>query len=257
MQKLSRDGVALAYEERGSGNPPLVFIHGWSCDARYFAPQIERFSQDHRTIAVDLRGHGQSDAPHQEYTMSAFADDVAWVCRELRAERPVIIGHSMGAVVALQLAAEHPDVPTAIIMVDGGTRTIGMPNGTDPSIVFAETIRQDDTEAIRDVLGGMFLPSSDPALRGWITEAMLRTPRHVAASAWEQLRLVNGTAAARACTVPVLYIQAAGEKPELARFGALCPQAIFGRTIGAGHFNMLEVPDQANAMIARFLTLNA
>jgi pimeloyl-ACP methyl ester carboxylesterase len=258
MQKVSRDGVALAYEERGSGNPPMVFVHGWSCDSRYFAPQIERFSQDHRTIAVDLRGHGESDAPHQEYTMPAFADDVAWLCRELRAEKPIVVGHSMGAVVALQLAADHPDVPSAIVMIDGGTRTIAMPNGSDPSIAFAETIRQDDTEAIREMLlGSMFLPSTDPALRDWITEAMLSRPRHVMASAWEQLRLVDGPGAARACAVPVLYIQAAGEKPELGRFQELCPQAILGRTVGAGHFNMLEVPDQVNAMLARFLALNA
>ena len=72
----------------------------------------------------------------------------------------------------------------------------------------------------------------------------------------ELIRLVDGRGAARACTVPVLYIQAAGEKPELARFQELCPQAILGRTVGAGHFNMLEVPDQVNAMLSRFLALN-
>ena len=257
MQKISRDGVALAYEERGHGNPPMIFVHGWSCDHRYFAPQVERFSQDHRTVAVDLRGHGISDDPHQEYTMSAFADDIAWLCRELGAEKPIVVGHSMGAVIALQLAAEHPTVPGAIIMIDGGTRTIAMPNGSDPSIAFAETIRCDDTAAIREMLGGMFLPSTDPGLRAWITEAMLSTPRHVTASAWEQLRLVDGTSAAQACRVPTLYIQAAGEKPELPRFQELCPQVILGRTVGAGHFNMLEVPEQVNAMIERFLVLNA
>lgn len=257
MQRVSRDGVALAYEETGQGDPPILFVHGWSCDHRYFAPQVEQFSQKHRTIAVDLRGHGESDAPHQEYTMSAFADDLAWLCRELRVEKPIVVGHSMGAVIALQLAAEHPAVPGAIVMIDGGTRTIAMPNGTDPSIAFAETIRQDDTEAIRELLlGSMFLPTTDPHLRDWITEAMLSRPRHVMDSAWEQLRLVDGPGAAQNCKVPVLYIQAAGEKPELPHFQELCPQAIIGRTVGAGHFNMLEVPDQVNAMIERFLTLN-
>ena len=257
MQKVSRGGVALAYEEQGQGNPPMLFVHGWSCDHRYFAPQIERFSRDHRTIAVDLRGHGASDAPEQTYTMSAFADDLAWLCRELRVEKPIVVGHSMGAVIALQLAAEHPEIPSAIVMIDGGTRTIAMPNGTDPSIAFAETIRQDDTEAIRAMLlSSMFLPTTAPDLRAWITEAMLTTPRHVIASAWEQLRLVDGPGAARACKVPTLYIQAAGEKPELPRFQELCPHVVFGRTVGAGHFNMLEVPDQVNAMLSRFLTLN-
>ena len=57
--------------------------------------------------------------------------------------------------------------------------------------------------------------------------------------------------------MPALYIQAAGDKPELPRFQELCPQVVIGRTVGAGHFNMLEVPDQVNAMLSRFLELNS
>jgi pimeloyl-ACP methyl ester carboxylesterase len=259
MQTISRDGVALAYEERGQGSPPLVFVHGWSCDHRYFAPQVEHFSQRHRTVAVDLRGHGVSDAPRQEYTMSAFADDVAWLCRELHAEKPVVVGHSMGAVIALQLAAEHPDVPGAIVMVDGGTRTmVPPPPGGDPLLALADVMRHaDDLTPVRETIGAMFLPTSDPELRAWITEAMLATPRHVIASAWEQLRKVDGASAARACTVPVLYVNAATWRPELGLFTELCPQLTLGQTVGAGHFNMLEVPEQVNPMIERFLALNA
>jgi pimeloyl-ACP methyl ester carboxylesterase len=256
MQTILRDGVALAYAEAGQGSPPLVFVHGWSCDHRYFAPQIEQFSRQYRTVAVDLRGHGLSDAPHQEYTMAGFADDVAWLCGQLNVEKPVIIGHSMGAVVALELAARYPDLPAAIVMIDGGTRTIATPAGTDPTVALAQVMRENpDPTPIREAIDGMFLPTDDPQRRAWITEAMLSRPRHVMASAWEQLRLVNGAASAQACKVPVLYIQAASPKPELERFRELCPQVMLGRTIGAGHFNMLEVPDQVNAMIGRFLAL--
>ena len=260
MLKMLRDGVALAYEEAGqstlSGSPPLVFVHGWSCDHRYFAPQIERFSPQHRTLAVDLRGHGVSDAPQQEYTMAGFADDVVWLCQQLGIEKPVIIGHSMGAVVALELAARYPDVPAGIIMVDGGTRTIATPAGTDPTVALAQVMRHaEDQTPVRQAIGNMFLPTDDPERRAWITEAMLSTPRHVQASAWEQLRQVNGVESARACKVPTMHIQAANPKPELDRFQELCPQAMLGRTVGAGHFNMLEVPDQVNAMISRFLAL--
>src|SRR5689334_14159606 len=127
MQKLSRDGVALAYEEVGQGSPPMLFVHGWSCDHTHFQRQVEQFSQTHRTISVDLRGFGESDAPHQDYAMAGFADDLAWLCGQFRIERPIVVGHSMGAVVAMELAAHHPDVPSAIVMVDGGTRTLDGP----------------------------------------------------------------------------------------------------------------------------------
>jgi pimeloyl-ACP methyl ester carboxylesterase len=82
---------------------------------------------------------------------------------------------------------------------------------------------------------------------------MTAAPQHVFASAVEQVWSCNLPAAASACRVPTLYIQAAGARPELGRLRELCPQLAIDRTVGAGHFNMLEVPEQVNAMIARFL----
>jgi pimeloyl-ACP methyl ester carboxylesterase len=70
----------------------------------------------HRVVRLDLRGHGQSDKPLQSYTMEAFADDVAWMCTELGLRGPVIIGHSMGSIVAFDLACRYPELPLAIII---------------------------------------------------------------------------------------------------------------------------------------------
>ncbi len=118
MQKLQRDGIALAYEEMGRGEPPIILVHGWTCDHTYFAPQAEHFRGDHRVISVDLRGHGESDKPQLDYTMAQFADDIAWLCEQLRVRKPVVIGHSMGGVIAFELAARHPDLPAAVVGVD-------------------------------------------------------------------------------------------------------------------------------------------
>src|SRR5215216_1159480 len=118
MPTLSRDGVALVYDEAGTGEPPIVFLHAWSCDRSYLAPQVEHFRGSHRTVAVDLRGHGESGKPEQAYTMAALADDVAWLCAQIGVRRPVVAGHSMGGNVALELAARHPDLPAAVVAVD-------------------------------------------------------------------------------------------------------------------------------------------
>ena len=96
MRRLRRDGVALFYEEAGFGEPPMLLVHGLACDHTHFTPQLEHFSGDHRVVAVDLRGHGQSDAPRQEYTIEGFADDLAWVCARLGLENPIVVGHSLG-----------------------------------------------------------------------------------------------------------------------------------------------------------------
>jgi pimeloyl-ACP methyl ester carboxylesterase len=256
MQKLSRDGVALAYEEVGQGSPPFLFVHGWSCDHTHFQHQVARFRPSHRTIAVDLRGFGESDAPHQEYTMAGLADDLAWLCAQLDVQRPVVVGHSMGATIAIELAARHPSLPSAIVMLDGGTRTLDGPALDDPELPLAELIRGGgDLAPIRARIERMFLPQSDPALHARVAERMLTHPRHVMASAWEQLRYVDGGASARTLTLPMLHINASPWRPALARFREICPQLVIGQTVGAGHFNMLEAPEQVNAMIQRFLDL--
>ena len=76
------------------------------------------FSRSHRCVAVDLRGHGESDAPEQEYTIEGFADDVAAVCDELGVKDAALVGHSMGGAVVLALAVRRPDLTRAVAMLD-------------------------------------------------------------------------------------------------------------------------------------------
>ena len=80
MKKLNRNEVALAYQDRGAGARAIVFIHGLGFDHTTFGPQIELFSRTHRVIAMDLRGHGPSDAPNQEYAMPVL-DSPTSACR--------------------------------------------------------------------------------------------------------------------------------------------------------------------------------
>ena len=118
MQLIKRNGVRLAYEEMNSAAPPIILVHGWSCDHTVFARQAKVLSQSHHVVLVDLRGHGMSDAPHQDYTMAAFADDLAWLCTEFALVKPIVVGHSMGGNVALELAARRPELLSSIVLID-------------------------------------------------------------------------------------------------------------------------------------------
>ncbi len=118
---LDREGVRLAYIEAGPArpaSPPLVFIHGWMGDHHAILPQFLHFAETRRVVAIHLRGHGDSDAPEQDYTMAGFADDIAWQCRQLGLEKPLIVGHSLGGAIALELAGRHPDLPSGIVIID-------------------------------------------------------------------------------------------------------------------------------------------
>ncbi len=255
MEKLICDGVALAYEEAGSGARPLLFVHGWTCDHTYLAPQLDHFRARHRVVAVDLRGHGQSDKPEQGYAIEGFAEDLAWLCGQLGIEKPVVVGHSMGGTVALALAARYPDLPAAIVMID--TSVLPSEERIEASRELLRALRGPDYREAqrRFVEERMFLPSTDARLKGRILDEMSSAPRHVMASAWEHIWSFDFAAAALACKVPALFVNAAAPRPELERLRQLCPRVVTGQTVGAGHFNQLEVPDQVNAMIERFLAV--
>lgn len=253
MQTLNRNGVNLAYQEAGSGAPPILLVHGFCGDHTQLAPQFDYFRRNHRVIAVDRRGHGQSDKPEQVYTIEGFADDLAWLCRELGVYQPAVVIHSMGAI-GLELAARFPDLPAAIILLDtpfspppevragfqqllGGLR----------SPAYQEVLRQTADQLV-------FLPTDDQKRKTRIVEGMCSLPQQVIVSTWENFLAHDTEAAAAACRVPLLHIGSVFPA-DLARLRELCPQLVTGQTVGAGHFHQLETPEQVNAMIERFLAI--
>ena len=83
MPTIVHQGIRLAYEDRGAGKPAFVFVHGWTCNHTFFAPQAAHFAQRHRVVSVDLRGHGESDKPQGPYPIAAYADDLAYMIEQL------------------------------------------------------------------------------------------------------------------------------------------------------------------------------
>ena len=173
MKCAERDGVRLCYDERGGGAPPLVFVHGWCCDHSHFAPQVEHFAGQHRTLALDQRGFGCSDKPEQAYTIDGFADDLQWLCQQLGIERPVLVGHSLGGAVVLAAAAQHPQLARALVLCDPA---IFLPEGADD--VLRDLLKGLATAAFQRVAADfierfLFIESDDPARKASIVEGML------------------------------------------------------------------------------------
>ncbi|MBN2128863.1 MAG: alpha/beta fold hydrolase [Sedimentisphaerales bacterium] len=93
---LSRDGTPVSFEVHGAGEPTLVFVHGWCCDARYWRAQIPHFAKQHRVVTLDLAGHGHSGTARSQYSMQAFGEDVRAVTEAVGADHAILVGHSMG-----------------------------------------------------------------------------------------------------------------------------------------------------------------
>lgn len=107
----------LFYTDDGAG-PPVLLVHGWSCDSHDWSWQFEAFSEHHRVIAADNRGHGRSSVTTDGYRPRTFAADLARLVQSLDAGPVVAIGHSLGGVIVSALAVEHPELVRAVVAVD-------------------------------------------------------------------------------------------------------------------------------------------
>ncbi len=102
----------------GFAQNTFVFLHGYGGNARQWDFQLRHFSQENRTIALDLRGHGQSNAPNAPYSMDAIQADLLAALDVLGVREPVVlVGHSFGGAVAAEFAARHPERVARLVLV--------------------------------------------------------------------------------------------------------------------------------------------
>lgn len=105
------------WEGRGK---TILCIHGLTANCRFWDCQASALSPTHRVLAMDLRGRGLSDKPPTGYSLRAHGEDILALLDDQGLERPVLMGHSLGAFIALAFAAQHPQRVDRLILVDGG-----------------------------------------------------------------------------------------------------------------------------------------
>ncbi|MGH7935828.1 MAG: alpha/beta fold hydrolase, partial [Chthoniobacterales bacterium] len=113
----SFNGVKIHYESYGSGDEALVFIHGWTCDLTFWRAQAPLY-ESHRSLLIDLPGHGESDKPRIAYPTELFARAVEAVMNDAQVDRAVLIGHSLGGNIAYTFVRLFPGQVKAIVFVD-------------------------------------------------------------------------------------------------------------------------------------------
>ena len=106
--KLESNGVHLNVTQSGAGAPALVFLHYWGGSSRTWRRVIEALAPEFRTVAIDQRGWGKSEAPANGYALADMADDAEAVIEALDLECYILIGHSMGGKVSQLIASRHP-----------------------------------------------------------------------------------------------------------------------------------------------------
>ena len=113
-------GLRLHYRDWGGSGPPILLLHGLSSNTRIWDWTAPLLTDRFRVIALDQRGHGPSDVPESGYGFDETVPDVVAFIEARGLDRPIVVGHSWGASVALALGVEHPEHTRGVVMVDGG-----------------------------------------------------------------------------------------------------------------------------------------
>jgi pimeloyl-ACP methyl ester carboxylesterase len=119
MIRLEREGVRLAGTDFGGAGPPVLLLHGLGGHTGEWNETASWLTKSHRVVALDARGHGESERRPADVSLEARVSDVASAIRELRLAPPTVIGQSLGAITALLVASERPELVEALVVVDG------------------------------------------------------------------------------------------------------------------------------------------
>lgn len=161
---IQANGLRLHYLDWGGAGPPIVLLHGLRDQAHEWDPLAPALTPLGRVLALDQRGHGESDTPPGGYAPDDFAADLAAFCDALALDRPVIIGHSLGGRVAYHFAVAYPERLRALVLIDIGA---GSSPETIPAVVaFIEATAgpfANPDDALRALLGGRLLPNAGTA----------------------------------------------------------------------------------------------
>lgn len=247
------DGVPIAYDVRGSGEPALVFVHCWACDREYWRHQADALAGRHRVVTLDLAGHGASGAGRARFTIAGLGGDVAAVVTALDLRRVVLVGHSMGGPVALEAARLLRGRVEAVVAVD----TLHDAARPFPKEAFDGLIaryRKDFGGTMDAFVGGMF-PGGPSEARDWTMARARQARPEVALALFGDFQNLDLPAMLRAAGVKVRCINAAPPNGPPTAVEANRAFANFDAVYveGAGHFLQLERPEAFNGRLAEVL----
>lgn len=246
------DGVHIDYRVYGHGQPLIVLIHGWSCDANYWRAQIEDLKASYTVVAVNLAGHGASGRNRTHWTIPAFGADVAAVLTALPEGKVVLVGHSMGGPVALEAARLIPDRLLGIIGVDT-FNTLGAAPQPDPMFdALIGRMKADFIGATREFVTTSLFPSTaDPALVRRVADDMALAPPEVAIPSMIALSQFDTRPALAAIHVPIVDIRSDMWPIDVAGIQRTVPGFHADTMQGLGHFPMMEDPAGFNVLLRR------
>lgn len=259
LDRVEVNGVRLAYTQCGQGSG-VVFLHGWMCDRTFWQRQCRELAdRNFRCLAIDFRGHGDSETPAGGYSVEQMAGDVSAAMAALEFGPAVIVGHSMGGMVAQHICLERPKQSAALVLVatiasDGEDRLIS-------KRIAADATRMGFAGAFDRHFDAWFAPGAPHAVRGWVKRRMRSTSDEVGlklVGAYSRFDLTGRLGGIQRPTLVVGTRSDDSAPPaQSRRLAELIPGARLALIEDCGHFPMLEKPESMTRTLLPFLEARA
>jgi len=249
---MSDDLVHLEYRVFGRGEPAVILVHGWCENADYWHTQFDALQSRYTVVALDLAGHGASGANRSDWSVARYAADVATIARQIPNAHLVLVGHSMGADVALAAVPRIGNRVSGVIAVDA-LRSVGMPPLTAGEIAAkVAPFRADFIGATRGLVSDqLFEKGADPLLVQKVAYDMsLRSPA-VAVPTLEKLLTFDLATVLPSVHVPVYAINSDLAPTDADRIRKSLPDFTLDVLPRSGHFLMLEAPARFNPLLMK------
>ena len=258
--KATLNGIQLAFEDQGKGLP-IVLVHGFPMNRTMWVPQVKELSTSFRVITLDLRGHGESDAPMWHYTMEMFCEDIIGLLDYLKIEQAILVGLSMGGYILFNLYRKYPERIKGLLFAD--TRaSADTPEVRAGRFQLAQTAYHKGIQSVAEAMIPKLLGVSTMKHRAHVVEEVrnMITANSVAGIIGDLMAMSersDATSLLPKIKCPTLVVvgdeDMATPPEEVKRFSSSIPGARFETIPKAGHLSNLENPDAFNRICIRFL----
>lgn len=258
MRMIDANGIEIHVRVEGpEGGLPVVFANSLGTDLRVWDDMLPHLPTGWRLIRYDKRGHGLSGVTPAPYSMDTHVGDLAGLLDALGVTGAVIVGLSIGGLIAQGLSSARPDLVRALVLMDTAHR-IGTTETWNGRI---EAIRNSGLESIADAVmerwfSASFRAAYPEAVAGW-RNMLVRTPQEGYVGSCVAIRDVDYEREARAIAVPTLAMAGSADlstPPDMVRAtAAIIPGARFELIEGPGHLPCVEAPERTAELINGFV----
>ncbi|MGA7192028.1 MAG: alpha/beta hydrolase [Anaerolineales bacterium] len=251
MEKTKVNGINVAYERRGRGEP-LVLIHGYPLDGTTWSEVASLLENDFDLIIPDLRGMGQSDAVDKTYTVADLASDIAGLLDYLKIQKTFIAGHSMGGYVALAFARAYPNRVRGLGMISSQVLA-DSPERKQGRYKTAKDVEEKGIAVVVDSMSTKL--SADARIQAFVRDVMQRQkPAGVIGSLKAMAERPDSSDLFKSFKFPVVIVH--GDADALIpvergrEMNTALPSAHYAELKGAGHIPMMENPKEVAERLA-------